>query len=407
MLVYPNYKKSVINVIASIRKFYRIGTNVPTLPELDKVLRRMYKNVVLIILGGAGENMLKDCLLPGDTVMENMSGYVTSVCPCCPAAAEVSCLTGLSPSQHGRLGQTMFFKELCRTVELSSNLDPYAGQPVAFANIADFVIPYENIFGEIADSIIGGVQPFSIAPKGVKIAENKSYHKIAESPTRMFDLIDKIADTDQNTFTFVLWDAPAKAAAKYGCKSDEVRRIVKDIADTVGGLSRTLTDTVFILTSSYGMTDITEEYMLNSYPAIGDCLVMPPTFGVRAVNFFVKYDRRSDFERLFTEEFSDDFILMSRSEILRKELLGTGRHTAKVYDFLGDYTAFAISDKSLRFRALNEKHRPADKAAFGGFTSDEMCMPLSVIATKQTSKWKRPFIENISPASGGAAADEE
>lgn len=397
MLVYPNYKKSVINVIASVRKFYRINTNVPTLPEIDNVLRRMYKNVVLIILGGAGENMFKDCLSPTDALMENMTGYVTSVCPCCPAAADVSCLTGLSPAQHGRLGQTMFFKELCRTVELSSNLDPYSNQPVAFANIADFVMPYENIFGEIADSIIGGVQPFSIAPKGIKIAENKSYHKVAETPVRMFDLIDKIADTDQNTFTYVSWDAPAKAAAKYGCKSEQVRQIIKDIADTVVGLSKTLTDTVFILTSSYGMTDISEEYSLNLRPAICDCLVMPPSFGGRSANFFVKYDRRSDFERLFADNFSEDFMLMSRSEILRRELFGTGRLTGKVYDFLGDYCAFAISDKSLRFRALNEKHRPADKAGFGGFTSDEMCMPLAVIATKQTAKWKRPFVENITP----------
>ena len=69
----------------------------------------------------------------------------------------------------------MFFKEFCRTAELSSNLDPYAEQPVSVSNAADFILPYENIFGEIAGSIIGAVQPFSIAMPGVKIAENKSY----------------------------------------------------------------------------------------------------------------------------------------------------------------------------------------------------------------------------------------
>lgn len=401
MLVYPNYKKSVINVIASVKKYYRIGTNIPTLPALDNILGRMYKNVVLIMLEGAGENMIKGCLAPGDLLADSMTDYVTSVCPCCPAAAEVSVLTGQPPASHGRLGQTMFFKELCRTVELSSNLDPYSNQPAAFANIADFVMPYENIFGEIAGSIIGGVQPFSIAPRGVKIAENKSYHKVAETPERMFGLIEKIAQTDQNTFTFVLWDAPAKAAAKYGCKSSQVRDILKDISDTAAGLAKRLNNTVFIVTSCYGMTDISEEIMLNLRAAVCECLVMPPTFGNRAVNFFVKYDRRSDFERLFNEEFSEEFILMSRSEILRKELFGDCRPTAKVYDFLGDYCAFGISDKALRFRALNEKHRPADKAAFGGFTSDEMCMPLAVIPTKQTSAWKRPFVENITPPADG------
>ncbi len=398
MLIFPNYKKSIVNIIASIKKFYRIPVTAATLQSLDTELNRMYKNVVLIVLGGVGENMLRECLKPNDILIKNLSEQVTAVCPSYSAAADVSCLTGLCPNQHGRLGQTMFFKELCRTVELSSNLDPYAGQPVSVANAADFLMPYENIFGEIADSIIGGVQPFSIAMPGVKIAENKSFHKVADNPKRMFELIKKISETDQNTFTYVQWNAPRDAAMKYGCKSDEVRAILRDINDTVAGLAKNLTDTVFIVTSNHGMTDISSEIMLNLKYDLCDCLIMPPNFGRRAVNFFVKYDRRSDFERMFAENLGDDFLLMSRSEILRKEIFGVGRNNQKIYDFLGDYCAFAMGDKTLRFRALNEKHRAADKASCGGITSDEMCLPLSVICTKQTNKWKRPFYENIAPA---------
>lgn len=397
MLIYPNYKKSVVNVIASIKKYYRINTNVPTLDKLDSVLSRMYKNVVFIVLCGVGENMLKDSLKNGDILVKNMTDSLTAVCPSYTEAADVSCLTGLTPAEHGRLGQTMFFKELCRTVDLYSNLDPYSGQPVSVANAADFLMPYENVFGEIAESIIGGVQPFSISTPDYKITENKSYHKSADSPKRMFELIKKIGETDQNTFTFVRWSHPKAAAASYGCKSKEVVNIIKDINDTVAGLAKSLTDTVFIVTSNHGMTDISEEIMLNLRYDLCDCLIMPPTFGKRAVNFFVKYDRRTDFERLFNEEFAEDFMLMSRSEILRKQLFGTAKCIPKVYDFLGDYCAFAISDKSLRFRALNEKHRTPHKASCGGITSDEMCLPLCVISTKQTTKWKVPFFENISP----------
>lgn len=399
MLVFPNYKKCPVNVISSVKKFYRIPTNVPSIEKLDNELNRMYKNVVLIVLCGAGENMLRASLKPSDILIKKMSEQLTSICPSYPAAAEVSCISGLYPNEHCRLGQTMFFKEFCRTAELSSNLDPYSGQPVSVANAADFILPFENIFGEISDSIIGSVQPFSIAMPGVKIAENKSFHKIADNPKRMFELIKKIAETDQNTFTYVQWNAPRDAAARFGCESEEVKNIIKDINDTVNGLSKSMTDTLLIVTSAYGMTDISAEIMLNLKYDLCDCLLMPPVFGGRAVNFYVKSDCRTDFEKLFARDLSEDFHLMSRSDILRRELFGCGKTNKRIFDFLGDYCAFAMGDKSLTFRALNQKHRSPDKAGSGGITSDEMCLPLCIIPTKQTSRWKRPLTENIAPIS--------
>lgn len=405
MLVFPNYKKSVVNIVSSVKRFYRIQSSVPTIQKLDMQLNKMYKNIVLIVLCGVGENMLRGCLKPTDFLISQMTDTVTSVCPSYPAVCDISCVTGLCPNEHGRLGQNMFFKELCRTVELSTNLDPYSGQSVSVANAADFLLPYENFFGEIADSIIGGVQPFSIAMPGVKIAENKSYHKIADNPARMFELIKKISETDQNTFTYVQWNEPEEAASKYGCGSSEIKGVLRDINDTLEGLADTLTDTVFIITSNHGMTDISGEIMLNLRYELWDCLVIPPTFGGRAVNFFVKNDRRSDFERIFERELSGEFLLMSRAEILRRELFGNGRTNSRIYDFLGDYTAFAIGGSSIKFRALNEKHRIALKAAGGGITTDEMILPLCVAETKQTNKWKRPFYENITPRSFDERSD--
>ncbi|MGN0642388.1 MAG: alkaline phosphatase family protein [Huintestinicola sp.] len=409
MLVYPNYSRSVVNVIASIKKYYRIpphGDALPPLPSLDSELTKIYKNVVLLIVSGVSENMLKSSLKPGSILLREMKDTVTSVCPSSSASSRVSCLTGTPPCEHGRLGRTMFFKEFCRTVELDSNLDPYSGQNVSAANAADFVLPYSNFFGEIADSIIGNVQPFSIAMPGVKISENKSFHKTADTPLRLFELMIKIAATDQNTFTYAEWGAVRAAAEKYGCESAEVKQMLCDINDTIEGMSKRMTDTIFIITSDHGMTDISEEILLNLSYDLCDCLIMPPTFGKRAVNFFVKSDRRTDFERIFAERFSADFMLMSRSEILRKELFGTGRCIGKIYDFLGDYVAFGISDKAMKFRTLTEKHRAPDKAMCGGITSDEMILPLSVVKTKLTPKWRRPFTENITPDFSGQSEEE-
>lgn len=58
-LVMPNYQKCVLNTITSILKFYNVQTNHASLPSLDEILKRRYRNVVLIILDGMGECLLK------------------------------------------------------------------------------------------------------------------------------------------------------------------------------------------------------------------------------------------------------------------------------------------------------------------------------------------------------------
>ena len=69
MLIFPNYKKCIVNIIASIKKYYRIPTAVPTIQKLDNELNRMYKNVVLIVLCGVGENMMKVALKTSDSLV--------------------------------------------------------------------------------------------------------------------------------------------------------------------------------------------------------------------------------------------------------------------------------------------------------------------------------------------------
>lgn len=399
MLCFPNYKKNIVNVISSIKKYYRIPTDVPSLQLLDLELNKMYKNVVLLVISGVGENMLTELLHPNDILFESLTDSLTSVFPAYPTTSLASCISGQCPCEHGRLGQTMFFKELCRTVELATNMDPYSGTQASLGNAADFLIPTDSYFGEIADSIIGGVQPFSIAMTGTRIPEDKSFHKVADTTKRLAELIKMISETDQNTFTLAHWSAVRNIAAANGCLTYETSDALKEINHVIEWLSKELTDTIIIVTSDHGMTDISNELMLNLRFDLMDCLTMPPSFGKRAVNFFVKAERRSFFERAFKGEFSEDFMLMKKDEVMNRDLLGIGRVNKKISDFMGDYLALAISDKTMKYRALNEKHKPAEKASFGGLTSDEMCLPLAVITTERSSRGKIPFFENITPKS--------
>ena len=58
---------------------------------------------------------------------------------------------------------------------------------------------------------------------------------------------------------------------------------------------------------------------LKEYPDIIECLIRNTSIEPRAVNFFVKNNKRGGFERLFNKYFSNDFDLHSKEEIIKSK----------------------------------------------------------------------------------------
>lgn len=389
MLSYPDYTRCPVNIISSIRKYYREPNVYPTLPKLDAHLSKFYKNVVLIVLDGMGTDMMERNLSPMSFLRRHFTENLTSVFPSTTAAAMTSYYTGVSPNEHGWLGWSLFFKEFCRTVDIFTNLDSYTKTPVASANAAEFVMPYETIYRDIADSIIGDVQPFTITNEKISISEKGNIHKTADTFERVCELIKMICITNQNTFTYVQWNSPDDIAHKDGVTGEKTAAALKSINKQLEVLCKDLTDTLVIVSADHGMKDITEEIKINYIPDIMECLVIPPFVESRAAACFVKNDRRTDFERAFHNHLGNDFILMSKNDILTKGILGEGRSHPKITDFIGDYMICAIADKSVKYLTLNTKPKPPHAADHGGLTEEEMTIPLIIIPTKQTKEYKQ------------------
>lgn len=389
MLSYPDYTRCPVNIISSIRKYYREPIVYPTLPKLDAHLSKFYKNVVLIVLDGMGTDMMERNLSPMSFLRRHFTENLTSVFPSSTAAAMTSYYTGVSPNEHAWLGWSLFFKEFCRTVDVFTNLDSYTKTPVASANAAEFVMPYETIYQDIADSIVGDVQPFTITNEKVNIAEKGNIHKTADKFERVCELIKMICMTNQNTFTYVQWNSPDDIAHKDGVAGEKTAAALKSVNKQLETLCKDLTDTLVIVSADHGMKDITEEIKINYIPDIMECLVIPPFVESRAAACFVKNDRRTDFERAFHNHLGNDFILLSKNDILTKGILGEGRTHPKITDFIGDYMICAIADKNVKYLTLNAKPKPAHAADHGGLTEEEMTIPLIIIPTKQTKEYKQ------------------
>lgn len=92
-IVLPNYYKCVLNTITSILKYYKVPTNHNSLKELDDILKNKYKNVVLLILDGMGEHILKN-ISPDGFFARNDISCLTSVYPSTTTAALTTYYSG-------------------------------------------------------------------------------------------------------------------------------------------------------------------------------------------------------------------------------------------------------------------------------------------------------------------------
>lgn len=389
MLCYPDYSRSILNIISSVMNYYRKPFEYSTLPVLDEKFNKYYKNIVLIVLDGMGTDMLEHNLRSDDFLRKNYVQNLTSVFPSTTTSAMTSYYTGVSPNEHGWLGWSLFFKEFCRTIDVFTNLDTYTKQPVSTSNVAEFVMPYETIYRSIAESIIGDVQPFTISQSKVNLAENGNIHKTADKFERVCELLKSICATNQNTFTYVQWCSPDDTAHRTGCYSDETKEKLRSISHMLEKTISELTDTLVIISADHGMIDISDEILIDRIPEINSCLTMTPFIESRAMSFFVKSDRKAYFVKAFESNMGHNFLLIPREEVFNKQLLGMGKTHPKTYDFIGDYLACAISDIGLRYRTLNTKPKIINKANHGGLTEQEMTVPLIIAETRQTKAYKQ------------------
>ena len=66
MNVFPDYNNNIINISASLAAYLGLRTSYPRSDILSAVLKREYKNVVLIVFDALGYHNIRRHLEPGD-----------------------------------------------------------------------------------------------------------------------------------------------------------------------------------------------------------------------------------------------------------------------------------------------------------------------------------------------------
>ena len=95
-IVLPDYENSILNLINSILHYYYVETKYNGIDILDQKLEKKYKNIVLIILDGMGENIL-NTISPNGFFKKHQERKITSVYPSTTTAAMTTYYSGKPP----------------------------------------------------------------------------------------------------------------------------------------------------------------------------------------------------------------------------------------------------------------------------------------------------------------------
>jgi hypothetical protein len=375
--VLPDYKNSIVNLTASLLEYYSVKSGYRTIGAVDRPLEKEYKNVVVMVFDGMGTKILEHALLKDSFMLGNNVTSMTSVFPSTTTAAMTAYYTGVSPNEHGWIGWSLFFKEYARMIDIFRNQDSFSGQEIADEFIAKKIMPYESIFSKIKRNN-PDVGVYTLQPRPIDFPSNGNTNIAIDTLQDIFKNVQDLCSGNGRNFIFSYWDKPDGIMHTTGCYSDDAVGYINTIDQELLKMTSSLKDTLLIVTADHGQTQIFNEYFINDYPELMDCLINPPSIEVRAVSFFIKPDKMAVFKKLFSKIFKNEFLLLTRKEVLRKKLLGHGESHRKITDFIGDYVAIGIGNSILRYTSPSNKPLKHFFGHHAGLTASEMLIPLII-----------------------------
>ncbi len=370
MKVKNNYNECLTNLACSIRKYFGLDYKHNTLDYIDKIIDEYKpKNIVTILCDGMGSNIMDRMLDKDSFLVRNRLKAITTVFPATTVAATTSMLTGLNPVETGMLGWDMYYKDIDKTITvfLNSQKEDTEHKPLDEAKeYNDKHMIRKSISNEINEK--GLHKGYTLFPFGIN-----PYANIDD----LYNKIETLCNEDGKKYIYAYDDNPDHTMHEIGCDKPEIKEIIEDRNKRIESLSQKLNDTIIFVVADHGHHNV-KNLFIKDYPDIEECLLRNTSLEPRAINFFIKPEKREVFVKLFNKYFSDDFELYEMDDVIKSKLFGDGEENEIFRDALGDYLAIGKTDKTLIYdgsEALLSQH--------AGYTDDEILVPLTVVRTRK------------------------
>lgn len=373
-ICYPDYKNCTANLANSILKKFGIAdASKPTLLLCDELLKKDYKNIVVLLLDGMGKNIIDRNLEAEGFFNRHLVGTYSSVFPPTTVAATTSIESAKNPIEHSWLGWDCYFKEIDKNVTVFLNTESGTEKQAADYYVAGRYMPYQRVVDKI-----------NKAGEDVKDGESEAVAAYYASPfmkpypsdfTAICARIKNLCAQSGKKYIYAYWNEPDATMHKTGCYSVFSKSVLKELEQKIERLCTSLEDTLVLITADHGHID-SYGAAITDYPEILECLVRMPSIEPRTLNLFVKPGMEQRFEQLFKEAFGEKFLLLTKAEVREQKLFGTGEEHPRFDEMLGDYLAIAVSDLSI-YNSREEMEMFISVHA--GLTEEEMVVPLVAV----------------------------
>ena len=383
----PDYNKCLVNLSNSILKRFGAETTADTLKSADEFLAKGHRNVVILLLDAMGTSILEKHLAEDGFFRSNLRDTFSSVYPPTTVAATTSILSGLYPNEHGWLGWDIYFPQLDKNVTAFTNNCQMTEKEGATPNVLNKDHVFEWGTDSLNEPVAASEQsaaftyiPYKNIVDRINEAGGSAFHSMRFLPPfpdtfeKVLDRIKQLCDEPGEKFIYAYWDEPDHTMHATGTVSAASHDVIVSMEEKVRELAESLSDTLLIVTADHSHMDSRNLCILD-YPEVTDCLVRLPSLEPRTLNMYVKDEYKDSFPEIFRKNFGDDFLLLTREEVLKEKLFGIGKDREGLSNMIGDYVALAVSDVSIFNTHYEAQIMPGGHA---GLTSEECSIPLIV-----------------------------
>lgn len=291
---------------------------------------------------------------------------MSSTFPSTTMSARTTVESGLNLVEHGWLGWDMYFKEFDDVITLTKNIFKGTNTKAADYHVAKTLLSYEPVSEKI--SKVPGCHDETL-----RVYSNHQ----EESLKKMRRKIKEITKNDLKNYVYAYYNEPDHALHENGARASEVKHYLKHINKGFKKTCESLENTLLIAIADHGHVDV--DYVnIADYPKVSSMLDAKLSIDDRATSFKVKPAYKKAFDHEIKSIIKDDFILMSKEDVIKHKLYGDGKENKYFRDGLGDYFAIGTGNKAIRYDDTSNQHKPAHS----GLTADEMLVPLTIVDRK-------------------------
>lgn len=360
----PNFKKSNLNISATLAEFLGAPNKNKILKNLKNELLKGYKNIVFICLDGLGINPIKKNLSKKDFLRKNIKRVLTSTFPSTTTNATTSLATNLLPLEHGWFGWSLYFDEI------KSNIDIYLHSNSQTGEKLNFTYPIADNSNCYFDNANSNYNVTNIAPA---YFQAKTKNKIViENELDLYEQIKQVCKKEGKQFIYSYLPEPDSTMHDYGVTSAEAKTKIQSVNNEIQKLANDVEDALFIITADHGQIDVAGYVEFYKDKELNDLLKTVPFLDARTPAFIVKDGRETEFENKFKEKYGKDFKLFKSKNLIDKGYFGTSGDYGYL---LGDYIAVGTHTHK---QFISYENMPRFKGHHTSLT-EEMKVPLIII----------------------------